>query len=1212
MSRRSPPRLLRVALLLPFVAGCVPPGTDPTAADDRAQTHALLSPDATFAIQAQSAGGYPSSVDRRGVPTFIWAGTAEAPPSGSSHEAAARFHSARFANALGLRPEALAVAEPFFVSDRGEGGVVVQLRQRVGGVAVYGRELRLLMRKDHSLVALSGGLHPSVALSAGAAFVRTPEAALAGALSHAAGADVAATSVIDLHESDGDQSYYQLRDAGDLVVPERALVRKVLYPERDHLRPAYAMDFYVGRATELDATAWRYVIAADDGKLLERRSLTQYDAFNYRVWANTAGDKRPLDGPIADWTPHPTGHADWSYPPFVPPPLITMEGFNKNPQGHPDPWLAPSATETVGNNVDAYTDRNPPEGLSGADDFRASLTGPLAFDRVYDLNDVPTASTAQAMAGVTQVFYDNNWLHDYWYDSGFTEAAGNAQGSNYGRGGVGGDKLQISAQYDVYGGTRDNSNMSTPGDGLSPRMRVFVWSGREARILHATPPDADLSSASAAFGPTNFQLSGILSEIDDGTFPSITDACEPIRNDITGKIAIVDRGSCTFKRKSVNVENAGGIGILIVNNVSGDPPSMGNGDPMSTTVNIPVLSTSKPDGTSLRARIASGPVTLKMGRTRDIDRDGTLDNTVIFHEWGHYLHHRLADCGAAKQCNAMSEGWADFNALHTIARDTDNLDGVYALAIYASIQFDDPAYFGIRRQPYTTDFRKNGLTFKDIADSTILPVRQVRNGGGPNSEVHNAGEVWATMMWEAYVALQKAGRARSPSLSFDQVRRRMADYVVVGHQMEPADATYTESRDALMAAAGAADADDQRVIAEAFARRGAGTCADSPARSSETFEGVVEGFKVQPRLVVGDVTLDDSVKSCDHDGVLDSGEQGKIVINLSNGALAPLVGATVTLSTTTPEVTFLGPTTFTIPTLAPFASTKITTQVACDPAMANPGTFHLKIQPSKDAACDANGRDLSWKINYDLGKATTATDDVEAPDTEWTLSGMDAASIWSRIPDDAQNRVWHGADVDGATDTALESPDLYVSPTRFFVIRFEHRYSFQATNMNNVRVFFDGGMVEISNDGGKTWQDISGYANPGYGGTITKALDNPLAGRNAFVDKNFGWPKRDRVTMNLLDTFAGQTVRLRFRIATDGQTGDVGWDIDNIAFQGIDNTPFTGVVYDAGTCGIGLRGPAANPMGGGCGLAARRASPLGALALMAPLALLAIRRRRRA
>jgi hypothetical protein len=191
------------------------------------------------------------------------------------------------------------------------------------------------------------------------------------------------------------------------------------------------------------------------------------------------------------------------------------------------------------------------------------------------------------------------------------------------------------------------------------------------------------------------------------------------------------------------------------------------------------------------------------------ERDGALDNTVGAHEWGHYLHHRLAH-GGQFQCGAMSEGWGDFIAPHTIARDGDNLNGTYALATYGTFAFDPySGYFGIRRVPYSVDFTRSALTFKHIGDGVVLPAVPTLPGGA-NSEVHNAGEIWTTMLWEAYVALQKARGARE---SFDGIRRRMADYVVAGLKMAPGDATYTEQRDAILGAAAAAaqrDPDDDK------------------------------------------------------------------------------------------------------------------------------------------------------------------------------------------------------------------------------------------------------------------------------------------------------------------------------------------------------------------------------------------------------------------
>ena len=1207
----APPTLLRAAALVTLAAGCAQPPSAPATPAARSSSAVLAEVPAVAPLSqhAEAAGGLATSIDEQGVPRFIWGATRQAPAAGTTHEAAAHFHMARFARALALSPAALAVTAPVFVADHGDRGVVVHLRQRVGGLEVYRRELRLLMRQDHSLVALSGALHPSTEVVSGAGFVRSPEEVLAAALSHATGSDVAAASVIDLQEREGDEARYQLAAGGAITIPDGAVVRKVLFADGDKLRPAFSAEFYV--TTDAGSQAWRYALAADDGKILERVSLTQYDSFNYKVFANPV-DKRPLDGPIGDWTPHPTGRADWSYPPFVAPTMIAMEGFNHNPQGAADPWLPANAKDTTGNNAEAYTDRserNAPQ----ANDFHATLSAPLTFDYTYNLAQPPTVSKQQTMAGIVQAFYDVNFMHDYWYDSGFDEKAGNGQKDNYGRGGKPNDALRLEVQDGLNIGNRDNSNMSTLGDGYPPRMQIYVWSGSDTRVLHATPPDADEPSGTAQFGPDKFDLKGELVDINDGAFPSTTDACEPIINDVSGKIAIIDRGNCTFKKKAVNAEMAGAIGVLIINNVQGGSPIMGNGDPTATVVNIPVLSSTKPTGAALRSLMASGPVTVHLGRVRDIDREGSLDNSVLFHEWGHYLHHRLSDCGNTQQCGALSEGWADFTSLQTIVRDGDNLDGTYALAIYASAQFDDPAYFGIRRFPYTTNMRKNGLTLKHITDGEPLPTLMPQNGGGSNAEVHNAGEVWTSMMWEVYVALQKAGRARTPSLSFEEVRRRMSEYVVTGLQMMPVDATYLESRDAMLAAAGAVSDEDRAVMADAFARRGAGTCADAPARSSSTLDGVIEGFKVQARLVINNVALDDSIKTCDSDGVLDSGEHGKLTIDVSNGALSPLVGAKLTLSTTTPGVSFVGPSTFDIPDLDPFKSTTLTTEVMLDPATANPGVFVLKIDPSSDAACETGTREVSWKINYDVGKQSTRSDDVENDDVVWTLDGDESDSVWSRVPTSASNHVWHGANLDHPSDTSLESPDLVVSKTDFFLIRFEHRHSFDARNSNNgTRIYLDGGVVEISEDGGMTWNDFTMYANPLYDNTLPDLMrDNALAGRKAFVDKNFAWPKFDRVTMNLLDKFAGKTVRVRFRIGTDDDTGESGWDIDNISFSGIDNTPFTGNVFDAGKCGTGPRGPAAQLPTSGCTIGARRGSATALLLVIVPAALAIARRRRR-
>ncbi|HEX7700807.1 MAG TPA: M36 family metallopeptidase, partial [Kofleriaceae bacterium] len=550
------------------------------------------------------------------------------------------------------------------------------------------------------------------------------------------------------------------------------------------------------------------VLAGADGRVLAHHSLVANDAFNYRVFADTTGERHPFDGPTVDPTPN-VGGVTAPYPAFVAPNLVSVASLDHLN----DPWLPAAATVSTGNNVDAYTDVNAPDGFS-AGDFRASTTAANAFDRTYDLAAAPLSSTGQQMAAVTALFYTNNWLHDFWYDNGFIEATGNAQLDNYGRGGVDGDPLHAEAEDDALGTGLNNANMSTPGDGMSPRLQVYVWSGTQD--VSITYPGNTPAVGVAAFGPQTFDASAT------ATLTNPTNGCTAFAAPVTGMIAVVDRGTCTFKTKTLNAQNAGAIGVVLVNNNAATvPPALADDATITTAITIGTLSVTQADGAVLKTAIANAPTTVVLHRAAGVEHDGDLDASVLAHEYGHYLHHRLSNCGA-QLCSAMSEGWGDFDALMFVLRAGDNLDGAFPLAIYSTVSFPNSAYFGIRRAPYSADPAINGLSFRHMALGAALPTGQPFLTLGPNNEVHNAGEIWAETLWEAYIALQKAGT------SYTATRTAMAKYVVGGLLMTPTDTTPTETRDAILLAARAASADDFSTIAHAFARRGMGACAISP------------------------------------------------------------------------------------------------------------------------------------------------------------------------------------------------------------------------------------------------------------------------------------------------------------------------------------------------------------------------------------------------
>jgi len=108
-------------------------------------------------------------------------------------------------------------------------------------------------------------------------------------------------------------------------------------------------------------------------------------------------------------------------------------------------------------------------------------------------------------------------------------------------------------------------------------------------------------------------------------------------------------------------------------------------------------------------------------------------------------------------------------------------------------------------------------------------------------------------------------------------------------------------------------------------------------------------------------------------------------------------------------------------------------------------------------------------------------------------------------------------------------------------------------------------VLEISTDG-TNWTDIGASATPTYGGTIATGGGNVIQGRKAYVGNSAPYPSFIPVTVDLGSTYAGQDVRIRFRVATDLGGFAPGVEIRNFATSGLANTPFPSVVADSGVC----------------------------------------------
>ncbi|RKP10151.1 Fungalysin metallopeptidase-domain-containing protein [Thamnocephalis sphaerospora] len=135
----------------------------------------------------------------------------------------------------------------------------------------------------------------------------------------------------------------------------------------------------------------------------------------------------------------------------------SLEGWNSIGDGQ-------VTDTTIGNNVQAHAPGRW---------FFSSLFRPKATNGVFDfLLDLGKHYIYNRAAAVVNLFYMCNILHDLFYAYGFTEATGNFQTNNWGRGGLGNDAIVAIAQSSV---STKPAQFITPPDGIAPRMNMFIW-----------------------------------------------------------------------------------------------------------------------------------------------------------------------------------------------------------------------------------------------------------------------------------------------------------------------------------------------------------------------------------------------------------------------------------------------------------------------------------------------------------------------------------------------------------------------------------------------------------------------------------------------------------------------------------------------------------------------------------------------------------------
>ncbi|MFT5435476.1 MAG: extracellular elastinolytic metalloproteinase [Ulvibacter sp.] len=473
-------------------------------------------------------------------------------------------------------------------------------------------------------------------------------------------------------------------------------------------------------------------------------------------------------------------------------------------------------TITRGNNVHAQDDINGNNGTGASPDGGANLL----FDFPFDFTQQPVAYLD---GSTTNLFYLNNIMHDVWYRYGFDEASGNFQENNYGNGGNGGDSVSADAQD---GSGTNNANFGTPPDGGNPRMQMFLWDGATGPIsdiltINGGPLAGIYSGIPAGFGgaiPVPALTEDLVLVEDDNSTAStdINDACDPVTNgaSLVGKIAVIRRGACEFGFKALAAEDEGAIAVIMVNNVAGDPIVMGGGA-VGGSVTIPLFMINNIDGEALITELGSAVVNGTINGTNiSLDKDGSLDNGIIGHEYGHGISNRLtagpSNTGCLNNSEQMGEGWSDYvGMMITIEPGDQGADarGIGTFATGAPITGG-----GIRPTHYSTDMSINNSTYNRIS-SVSIP--------------HGVGYVWATMIWDMTWDLIDANGGTIGDVYTGTSGNNIAMQLVLdGMKLQPCNPGFVDGRDAILLADRLSNGGaNQCLIWEAFARRGLGVSA---------------------------------------------------------------------------------------------------------------------------------------------------------------------------------------------------------------------------------------------------------------------------------------------------------------------------------------------------------------------------------------------------
>ena len=978
----------------------------------------------------------------------------------------------------------------------------VSFQQQLDGIEVFAGVTKVNIARDGSILSVSNRFVSDLASKAR---VREPRLSADAAV-------VAAARALGLEGSGAPQLKEQIGGPSRQVVfapsglSKRDIPVRLVYLKRGNgVRLAWDLPIETDQEHY-----WQVQVDAVTGLVLQRKNYVLNHTYKvYPIPAespNHVAILPPADGRSLEMNPETKGAA-------------------ASPLG----WVTPGLLTTDGPNVQAQTDLDFNDVFTPGTDVKPVGTGlPSALTFNFPI-DLTKNATTYREALVTNLFYWNNVNHDVHELYGFDEANFNFEGN---------DPVLADAQD---GSGTNNANMLTLPEGVPPRMQMYLFTP-PADLRVNSPYTALYNAGTAGFGqPLNETgVTGDLVVVNDGAGTSTTDACEPPPwvSNVTGKIALLDRGTCEFSTKILHAQQAGAIAAVLVNIQSDDPISMSAGVD-APQVTISSISIGNASGNEIKAVIGSSIVNVTMRAGSQPSRDSDFDNGVITHEYGHGVSNRLAGDGVnVPFCldgdQQAGEGWSDWWALaFTQASGTEAPAG-RGIATYSLFQATNGS--GFRPFRYSTDMSINPQTYGDLTEGTL-------------SIPHGVGTVWATAAWDMYWALVRGvpaldlpGHGFEPDIyNFDSGKGNTLalQLMIDGLKLGGCTPNMLTTRDAILMAdeqnnGGA----NQCHIWWAFARRGMGV----NAMSNGTTLDVTEDFSLPRECQVGPCQVPPFFTGVDAVLAPADGEC-RLVVRWSAARDNCETGQQIRYNlyrSTDPLF---------VPNAASLLAENLTGTEYTDTDVQS-GVEYFYIARAHDALGNVE-LNFNRRSNIPVGGFSPDEDGLtdDAGDTAQHFEAPAGQPGWTvRSSGGVGGSKVHATSASGnypdASCLFLESDIVYLgaSPT----LAFQSAWAIEPG--------WDGGIVEISTEAGgfSDWTKLDDVLYPGLmaGPLGNTSCSNPglSDGERAFSgtsDGNFvGFSSE-------LSAWANQPVKVRFVFGSDAATNDTGWLIDNITIDDV-------------------------------------------------------------